>query len=117
MRSAPWGTEWHSAVPNESEFQPSGGSGVYEIPLGSITSVDTPTCSRPVGRLTAIRRRAPRSASWEPLSPLVRPAGSQRAEFARSGEATVPEVQNALREQGALIDVDDLPEAVDLQKH
>lgn len=56
-----WGTEWHSAETNESEFQ------------------------------------------------LV------AAYYARRSEAPVAEIQAALREQGALIDGDHLPDSVPLQ--
>jgi hypothetical protein len=37
-----WGNEWHSAETDESVFQFVGRNGVYEIPLGAITSVETP---------------------------------------------------------------------------
>ena len=41
--------------------------------------------------------------------------GVAAAQYARKGEAPVAEIQAALREQGALIDGDDLPDAVGLQ--
>ena len=36
-----WGTEFHSAETMDSVFKLPGGNGVYEIPLGAVTSVDT----------------------------------------------------------------------------
>src|SRR4029077_12667030 len=36
-----WGTEFHSAETMDSAFKLPGGNGVYEIPLGAVTSVDT----------------------------------------------------------------------------
>ena len=36
-----WGTEFHIAETMDSVFKLPGGNGVYEIPLGAVTSVDT----------------------------------------------------------------------------
>src|SRR6202163_2832379 len=36
-----WGTEFHCAETMDSAFKLPGGNGVYEIPLGAVTSVDT----------------------------------------------------------------------------
>ncbi len=37
-----WGMEFHSTETMDSTFNLPGGNGVYEIPLGAVTSVDTP---------------------------------------------------------------------------
>ena len=37
-----WGMEFHSTEPMDSTFKLPGGNGVYEIPLGAVTSVDPP---------------------------------------------------------------------------
>lgn len=111
-----WAMEWHSDVTNESEFQLPGGNGVYEIPLGSITSVDTPNLFA-AGRTADGDQKA--GASLRVMGTAFatgQACGVAAAEFARNGKAMVPEIQNALREQGALIDGDDLPDAVELQK-
>jgi hypothetical protein len=42
--------------------------------------------------------------------------GVAAAQYARKGEACVAVIQTALREQGALIDGNDLPAPVELQK-
>jgi hypothetical protein len=41
--------------------------------------------------------------------------GVAAAQYARKGEASVAVIQTALREQGALIDGDDLPGPIELQ--
>ncbi len=110
-----WGTEWHSAETNESEFKFVGGNGVYEIPLSAVTSVDTPNLFA-AGRTADADQMA--GASLRVMGTAFatgQGCGVAAAQFARAGAAQVPEIQAALREQGALIDGDDLPDPVELQ--
>jgi hypothetical protein len=70
-----WGTEFHSAETMDSVFKLPGGNGVYEIPLGAVTGVDTANLFAPAARPMAIRWQAHRCASRAHRSPRVRPAG------------------------------------------
>lgn len=110
-----WGMEWHSAETSESEFRYPGGNGVYEIPLGAITSADTANLFAG-GRCADGDRMA--GASLRVMGTAFatgQASGVAAAEFARHGRvADVTRVQKALREQGALIDGDDLPYPVPL---
>lgn len=110
-----WGTEWHSAETSESVFQYPGGNGVYEIPLGAITSVDTANLFA-AGRCADGDRLA--GASLRVMGTAFatgQASGVAAAEVARHGRIDdVGRVQAALREQGALIDGDDLPDPVPL---
>jgi hypothetical protein len=111
-----WGTEWHSAETNESEFNLVGGNGVYEIPLRAVTSVDTPNLFA-AGRTADGDQKA--GASLRVMGTAFatgQGCGVAAAEYARKGEASIAVIQTALREQGALIDGDDLPAPVELQK-
>ena len=109
-----WGTEWHSSETNESEFQLPGGNGVYEIPLGAVTSVDTPNLFA-AGRTADGDQKA--GASLRVMGTAFatgQGCGVAAAYYAHRREVPVAEVQRALREQGALIDGDDLPDPVAL---
>jgi hypothetical protein len=109
-----WGTEWHSAETNESEFQLPGGNGVYEIPLGAVTSVDTPNLFA-AGRTADGDQKA--GASLRVMGTAFatgQGCGVAAAYYAHRREVPVAEVQRALREQGALIDGDDLPDPIAL---
>ncbi|UAJ10497.1 FAD-dependent oxidoreductase [Glacieibacterium megasporae] len=110
-----WGMEWHSAETSESEFRYPGGNGVYEIPLGALTSADTPNLFA-AGRCADGDRMA--GASLRVMGTAFatgQASGVAAAEFARHGQiGDVARIQNALREQGALIDGDDLPDPVPL---
>jgi FAD dependent oxidoreductase len=111
-----WGTEWHSAETNESEFNLVGGNGVYEIPLRAVTSVDTPNLFA-AGRTADGDQKA--GASLRVMGTAFatgQGCGVAAAQYARKGEACVAVIQTALREQGALIDGNDLPAPVELQK-
>lgn len=98
-----WGTEWHSAETSESVFQYPGGNGVYEIPLGAITSVDTANLFA-AGRCADGDRMA--GASLRVMGTAFatgQASGVAAAEVARHGRvADVERVRSALREQGAL---------------
>lgn len=110
-----WGVEWHSAETNESEFKYPGGNGVYEIPLGAVTSADTPNLFA-AGRTADGDQKA--GASLRVMGTAFatgQGCGVAAATYARKGSAIIAEIQAALREQGALIDGDDLPEPVALQ--
>jgi hypothetical protein len=109
-----WGTEWHSAETNESEFKFVGGNGIYEIPLGAVTSVDTPNLFA-AGRTADGDQKA--GASLRVMGTAFATGhgcGVAAAHYARAGVASVRTIQAALLEQGALIDGDDLPGAVPL---
>lgn len=111
-----WGTEWHSAETEESVFQFVGGNGVYEVPLGAITSVDTPNLFA-AGRTADGDQMA--GASLRVMGTAFatgQGCGVAAAQFAREGNISdVALIQKTLREQGALIDGDDLPDPVALQ--
>ena len=109
-----WGTEWHSSETNESEFQLPGGNGVYEIPLGAVTSADTPNLFA-AGRTADGDQKA--GASLRVMGTAFatgQGCGVAAACYAHRREVPAAEVQKALREQGALIDGDDLPDPVAL---
>ncbi len=110
-----WGMEWHDSETNESEFQFVGGNGVYEIPLGAVTSADTPNLFA-AGRTADGDQKA--GASLRVMGTAFatgQGCGVAAAQYARKGEAPAAEIQAALREQGALIDGDGLPGPVPLQ--
>lgn len=109
-----WGTEWHSAETNESEFKLVGGNGVYEIPLGAVTSIDTANLFA-AGRTADGDQKA--GASLRVMGTAFATGhgcGVAGAQYALAGELSVGNIQAALREQGALIDGDDLPNPVPL---
>jgi FAD dependent oxidoreductase len=110
-----WGTEFHSAETMESVFKLPGGNGVYEIPLGAVTSVDT-------ANLFAAGRTADGDqmggASLRVMGTAFatgQGCGVAAAQYADKADSFVGEIQAALRKQGALIDGDDLPDPVPLQ--
>lgn len=94
---------------------PWGGNGVYEIPLGAITSVDTVNLFA-AGRCADGDRMA--GASLRVMGTAFatgQASGVAAAEVARHGRIDdVERVRSALREQGSLIDGDDLPDSVAL---
>ncbi len=109
-----WGTEWHDVETTASEFKLPGNNGVYEIPLGALTSVDTPNLFA-AGRTADGDQMA--GASLRVMGTAFatgQACGVAAAEYAHAGAAEVPPIQRALRTQGALIDGDDLPEPVAL---
>jgi FAD dependent oxidoreductase len=92
-----------------------GGNGVYEIPPRAVTSVDTPNLFA-AGRTADGDQKA--GASLRVMGTAFatgQGCGVAAAQYARKGEASVAVIQTALREQGALIDGDDLPGPVELQ--
>ena len=111
-----WGTEWHGATESENSFQLPGGNGVYEIPLGAITSVDTANLFA-AGRCADGDQMA--GASLRVMGTAFatgQGCGVAAAQFAHEhGVQDVGRIQSALRAQGALIDGDDLPDPVALE--
>src|ERR1700694_3295967 len=109
-----WGMEWHDAETTQSTFQLPGGNGVYEIPLGALTSIDTRNLFA-AGRTADGDQYA--GASLRVMGTAFatgQASGVAAAQHANYEQAAVAEVQSALRTQGALIDGDDLPDPVDL---
>jgi hypothetical protein len=91
-----------------------GGNGVYEIPLGALTSIDTPNLFA-AGRTADGDQYA--GASLRVMGTAFatgQACGVAAAQHANYEQAAVAEVQSALRTQGALIDGDELPDPVDL---
>lgn len=112
-----WGSEWHSAVTNQSSFKLPGGNGVYEIPLGAVRSVDTPNLFA-AGRCADGDQKA--GASLRVMGTAFatgHAAGVAAADLALNGEVAVDRIRAMLRDQDALIDGDNLPAAVPLQQN
>ena len=110
-----WGTDFHSAETMDSAFKLSGGNGVYEIPLGAVTSVDTANLFA-AGRTADGDQMAGASLRVMGTAFGTGPAcGVAAARYAQKADSLAAEIQTALREQGALIDGDDLPDPVALQ--
>jgi hypothetical protein len=110
-----WGTEFHSAETMDSAFKLPGGNGVYEIPLGAVTSVDTANLFA-AGRTADGDQMA--GASLRVMGTAFatgQACGVAAARYAHKADSLVAEIQNVLREQDALIDGDDLPDPVALQ--
>jgi hypothetical protein len=110
-----WGTEFHNAETMDSAFKLPGGNGVYEIPLGAVTSVDTANLFA-AGRTADGDQMA--GASLRVMGTAFatgQACGVAAARYAHKADSLVAEIQIALREQGALIDGDDLPDPVALQ--
>jgi hypothetical protein len=108
-----WAMEFHSAETMDSTFTLPGGNGVYEIPLGALTSIDTKN-------LVAAGRAADGDQMAGALLRVMGTAfatgqacGVAAARYA-SGSTGIAGIQLALRGQGALIDGDDLPDPVPL---
>jgi hypothetical protein len=110
-----WGTEFHSAETMDSAFKLPGGNGVYEIPLGAVTSVDTANLFA-AGRTADGDQMA--GASLRVMGTAFatgQACGVAAARYAHKADSLVAEIRTALREQDALIDGDDLPDPVALQ--
>ena len=111
-----WGMEFHSVETMDSTFVLPGRNGVYEIPLGAVTSADTANLFA-AGRAADGDQMA--GASLRVMGTAFatgQACGVAAAQYARTGRADAPEVQKILRGQGALIDGDDLPDPVELQR-
>src|SRR6202023_1350229 len=105
-----WGTEFHSGETMDSAFKLPGGNGAYEIPLGAVTSVDTANLFA-AGRTADGDQMA--GASLRVMGTAFatgQACGAAAAQFAHSGSADLPDIQKALKTQGALTDADDLPD-------
>ena len=110
-----WGAEFHCAETMDSVFKLPGGNGVYEIPLGAVTSADTANLFA-AGRTADGDQMA--GASLRVMGTAFatgQACGVAAARYAHTAASPVAEIQSALREQGALIDGDDLPDPVALQ--
>jgi hypothetical protein len=111
-----WGAEFHCAESMDSAFKLPGGNGVYEIPLGAVTSVDTANLFAAGGPHRRWRSDGRRLAARHGHRLRHGSAcGVAAARCAQKADSLVAEIQSALREQRALIDGDDLPEPVALQ--
>jgi hypothetical protein len=111
-----WAMEFHSAQTLDSSFTLPGGNGVYEIPLGAVTSVDTPNLFA-AGRTADGDQMA--GASLRVMGTAFatgQACGVAAAHYADKAAADVAAIQSTLRRQGALIDGDDLPDPVELQR-
>jgi hypothetical protein len=111
-----WGMEFHSADTMDSTFVLPGRNGVYEIPLGAVTSADTPNLFA-AGRTADGDQMA--GASLRVMGTAFatgQACGVAAARCAQTGRTEAIEIQKTLRGQGALIDGDDLPDAVPLQR-
>jgi hypothetical protein len=111
-----WGMEFHSAETMDSTFVLPGRNGIYEIPLGAIVCVDTPNLFA-AGRAADGDQMA--GASLRVMGTAFatgQACGVAAAQYAQAGRADAGEIQKILRGQGALIDGDDLPEPVELQR-
>ena len=99
----------------DSAFKLPGGNGVYEIPLGAVTSVDTANLFA-AGRTADGDQMAGASlrVTGTPFA-TGQACGVAAARYAHKADSLIAEIQTALREQGALIDGDDLPDPVTLQ--
>jgi hypothetical protein len=110
-----WGTEWHDSETDQSVFNlPGGANGAYEIPLRALTSVDTPNLFA-AGRTADGDQMA--GASLRVMGTAFatgHACGAAAAQFAHSGSADLSNIQKALKTQGALTDVNDLPDTVKL---
>lgn len=99
-----WGVEWHDRATFESTFVYPPDKGCYEIPLGCLTSVDTPNLFA-AGRVVDADRQA--GASVRVMGTAFatgQAAGVAAAVFAETGHADAQVVRRILTEQGALID-------------
>jgi hypothetical protein len=111
-----WGMEFHSAETMDSTFVLPGRNGVYEIPLGAVISADTANLFA-AGRAADGDQMA--GASLRVMGTAFatgQACGVAAAQYAQTGHAETGEVQKILREQGALIDGDDLPVPVELPR-
>ncbi|MGA8610265.1 MAG: FAD-dependent oxidoreductase [Xanthobacteraceae bacterium] len=110
-----WGMEFHSAETMDSTFVLPGRNGVYEIPLGAVSSVDTANLFA-AGRAADGDQMA--GASLRVMGTAFatgQACGVAAAQHAQAGCANTAAVQKILRGQGALIDGDDLPKPVELR--
>jgi hypothetical protein len=111
-----WGMEFHNAETMDSAFELPGGTGVYEIPFGAVTSVDTLNLFA-AGRAADGDQMA--GASLRVMGTAFatgQACGVAAAQYAHNTDTSVAAIQNVLRGQGALIDGDDLPDPVALQQ-
>jgi hypothetical protein len=102
------------AASSFGKFRLPGGNGVYEIPLGALTSIDTLNLFA-AGRTADGDQYA--GASLRVVGTAFatgQACGVAAAQHANYQQAAIAEIQSALLTQGALIDGDDLPDPVDL---
>jgi FAD dependent oxidoreductase len=99
-----WGVEWHDRKTFESTFVYPPDKGCYEIPLGCLTSVDTPNLFA-AGRVVDADRKA--GASVRVMGTAFatgQAAGVAAACFAEQGRSDAAAVQRLLLAQGALLE-------------
>jgi len=99
-----WGVEWHDRKTFESSFVYPPDKGCYEIPLGCLTSVDTPNLFA-AGRVVDADQKA--GASVRVMGTAFatgQAAGVAAACFAGHGRSDAAAVQRLLRAQGALLE-------------
>ncbi|CAN5899269.1 FAD-dependent oxidoreductase [soil metagenome] len=99
-----WGVEWHDRRTFESTFVYPPDKGCYEIPLGCLTSVDTPNLFA-AGRVVDADQQA--GASVRVMGTAFatgQAAGVAAALFAETGQSEAAVVRQRLVAQGALID-------------
>jgi hypothetical protein len=110
-----WAMEFHSAATLDSAFELPGGSGVYEIPLGALISIDTANLFA-AGRAADGDQMA--GASLRVMGTAFatgQAAGVAAACYAGNGDTGIAAIQKILRGQGALIEGSALPDAVSVQ--
>lgn len=104
-----WGVEWHDRATFESSFVYPPEKGTYDIPLGCLTSVDTPNLFA-AGRTADGDRQA--GASLRVMGTAFatgQAAGVAAAGHADQGRTDAAEVRRHLAAQGALLDPADMP--------
>ncbi|SFV16785.1 FAD dependent oxidoreductase [Methylobacterium sp. 174MFSha1.1] len=107
-----WGVEWHDRKTFESSFVYPPERGTYDIPLGCLTSIDTPNLFA-AGRTADGDREA--GASLRVMGTALatgQAAGVAAACHATQGRTEAAEVRRILRSQGALIDAGDMPAGI-----
>jgi 2-polyprenyl-6-methoxyphenol hydroxylase-like FAD-dependent oxidoreductase len=103
-----WGVEWHDRKSFESTFVYPPDKGVYEIPLRCLMSRDTPNLFA-AGRLADADQKA--GASLRVMGTAFatgQAAGVAAAMLADQGKADSERVRQILREQGALVEVNQI---------
>ena len=104
-----WGVEWHDRRTFQSTFVYPPDMGVYEIPLGCLTSIDTPNLFS-AGRTADGDQKA--GASLRVMGTAFatgQASGVAAAQFAREARTDADGVRAVLRGQGALVERTQLP--------
>jgi len=107
-----WGVEWHDRKTFESSFEPPPNGGTFDIPLRSLTSVDTPNLFA-AGRAIDGDRRA--GASVRVMGTAFatgQAAGVAAALYTDAGAVDPAAVRKTLLQQNVLLDPTQLPPPV-----